>query len=89
MVDEPLANVRIYITPDLRDTLTFSDGTYAFDYAYPGDYDVCIDMRSIPRDSKLASPDKLPINLKEDGKLAGINFFISSKPIEMEYFRGE
>lgn len=85
-VDEPVPNVRVYISPEGKDTLTFSDGTYIFDYWYPGEYQVCADPETIPAGYKMSSPAKLPITVKEDQEIKDLDFRLQSRPIEMQVF---
>ncbi len=88
-IDEPMPNVRVYLSPELKDTLTFSDGSYAFDYTYPGTYDVCMDMQSAPSIYRLSSREKIPVSLREQDKATDIDFIFSPRQIEMGYFGGE
>jgi hypothetical protein len=87
--DEPIPNARVYLSPEVKDTLTFSDGTYSFDYIYPGDYNVCVDLRGPVVNYRLISPEKIPVKLKEEEKLTDLDFKFASKPIQMDYFGSE
>ncbi|MFC1577023.1 carboxypeptidase-like regulatory domain-containing protein [Candidatus Omnitrophota bacterium] len=86
MGDEPLPNVRIYLTPGDRDTLSFSDGTYLMDYVYPGDYEVCVDKRNVPAEYRLNSREKIKIRLKGGGKAKNIDFFFKPRPVKIDVF---
>jgi len=88
-IDEGLQNVRIYLTPGGKETLTFSDGSYYFEYVYPGVYEVNIDMETTPSDYKLSSPEKTKVSLQESETLNDTNFSFTSKPIEIQSFDGQ
>ncbi|MBN1354373.1 MAG: hypothetical protein JW994_06870, partial [Candidatus Omnitrophica bacterium] len=49
-IDVPIPNARLVLSPDSVDTLSFSDGSYLFDYIYPGLHQINIDMESISKD---------------------------------------
>ncbi len=85
-VDEVLQNVRVYIIPAGKDTLTFSDGSYYFDYVYPGEHEIAVDLATVSPDYKLSSPDKIKVSLKEGETLTDLNFLFSPKPIVIEQF---
>lgn len=84
--DDVLANVRIYLIPSGKDTLTFSDGSYYFDYVYPGEHEVAVDLTTVSPDYKLSSPEKIKVRLKESETLTDIGFLFSPRPIIIEYF---
>lgn len=85
-VDEPLQNVRVYLTPIDKDTLTFSDGSYYFDYIYPGELEVAVDLTTVSTDYKLISREKVKVSLREGETQDNTDFLFSSKPIDIEYF---
>jgi len=86
LIDEALPNIRVFITPESRDTLTFSDGTYLFDYAYPGDYQVCVDLRNVPSGYNISSPEKVQVSLHEGDVIDTIDFVFNPRPVKIEVF---
>ncbi|MBI5144384.1 MAG: hypothetical protein HZA30_04890 [Candidatus Omnitrophica bacterium] len=87
--DEPLPNVRVYLMPSGKDTLTFSDGSYRIDYIYPGEHEVAVDLATVSSDYKLSSPEKIKVSLKEADTLTDLDFLFSSRPIIIEHFDKE
>lgn len=89
LIDEGLPNIRVYLDPEGKDTLTLSDGSYYFDYTYPGDYNVCIDPQSISSGLTLKSPAKIPVSLHENEKIEDNDFNLAAREIEIQYVGGE
>lgn len=87
--DDPLPNARVYLIPSGKETLTFSDGTYYFDYVYPGKHEAAIDTETVSADYRLSSPQKIKVSLKEEAVLTDLDFIFSPKPIVVEHFDKE
>jgi len=84
-VDEALPNARVYLEPGGRDTLTLSDGSYYFDYAYPGTYNICVDLNSIPEGIRVKDKSKVSMTLQEGDSLKGIDFIFLPKKVDVQY----
>jgi len=87
--DEGIANVRIYLAPDGKETLTYSDGTYNVDYVFPGAQEVNVDIGSVAEDYKISSPAKVKLDVKGKETYSDIDFAFSPAPIEVERFDKE
>ncbi len=85
-IDIPVPNVRIYMMPEYRDTLSFSDGSYQFEYAYPGKYEVKVDLEKVPREYRLISPEQAEIEVKPKETVEHIDFILERRPIKIKYF---
>lgn len=88
-IDMPVPNARIYLDPQMKDTLSLSDGSYYLDYVYPGDYNVCIDIESIPTGTTIKNAEKVQVVLKENDKIKDIDFILSPRAMEVESFASE
>ena len=88
-VDEPVPNVRVFLVPDYEDTISLSDGSYLFEYAYPGSYKVNVDLGWVPQVYELVSADSLDIEVKSKEVTKDIDFIfkrLPEAPIEIKYF---
>lgn len=88
VIDKALPNVRVYIVELEKETLTFSDGTYEFDYIPPGSYTIGIDPSTVPFEYTLSSAEKISADLKEGARRKDIDFVFNTKPIVVEHFDG-
>jgi hypothetical protein len=88
-VDEPMQNVLVYLLPSKKETLTFSDGSYYFDYVYPGDHEVVIDATMAPAGYRLTSSEKITVTLKGGETITGLDFLFSPRPITIEEIETE
>lgn len=88
-IDEVLQNVRVYLVPTGKDTLTFSDGSYYFDYVYPGEHEVAVDLETVAPDYKLTSSERIKAPLQGGQALTDLDFLFSPKPIMIEHFGNE
>jgi len=84
--DEGLPNVRVYLIPSGKETLTFSDGSYYMDYVYPGEHEIAVDLITVPRAYKISSPEKLRVSLKESETIIDMDFSFLPRPIKVESF---
>lgn len=84
-IDEAVPNARIFLAPGELDTLTLSDGSYYFDYVYPGDYDICLDTETIPAGATAKISDKIAITLKEEEALEKMDFVLLPRKVEIQY----
>jgi len=85
-VDIPLPNIRVMLDPIKMVTLTFSDGTYQFDFVYPGSYEVKVGTKGLPIEYILSSPDTVPIEVKSKETTEDIDFTAKGRPIKVQYF---
>jgi tetratricopeptide (TPR) repeat protein len=84
--DIPLPNVRVFLTPEHKDTLTFSDGSYRFEYVHPGRYEVGIDLEDVPKEYKLLSSESLVIEVEARKVAEDTDFTFESRPIKIKHF---
>ncbi|MBL7157575.1 MAG: hypothetical protein ISS92_05405 [Candidatus Omnitrophica bacterium] len=85
-LDIPVPNARIFLTPEYRDTYSFSDGSFIFEYVYPGNYELNIDTKRLPKQYRLASPGARPITVEPKEKLEDEDFILERKTINIKYF---
>ncbi|NQU95607.1 MAG: hypothetical protein HQ549_05200 [Candidatus Omnitrophica bacterium] len=86
-LDIPVPNARIFLTPEYRDTYSFSDGSFIFEYVYPGEYELNIDTKRLPKQYRLASPSaSRPITVEPKDKLEDEDFILEKKTIKIKYF---
>jgi hypothetical protein len=72
--------------PEYRDTFSFSDGSYQFEYIYPGKYEVNIDLEKIPREYRLISPEQAEIEVKPKEDVEHVDFILERRPMKIKYF---
>jgi hypothetical protein len=87
--DRGLPNIRVYLMPGEKDTLTLTNGVFYMDSVYPGEYDVCVDLETVPREYTLSTPDKVHVKVEELKKLEGLSFGFKPKAIDIDYFVGD
>jgi hypothetical protein len=85
-IDLPLPNIRIFLSPGAKDTLSFSDGSYRFEYAYPGPRQVHIDTEWAPEEYRLISPQAQDVEVKSKETLENIDFLFRGRPLKIKYF---
>jgi hypothetical protein len=88
-IDEGLPNVRIYLDPEGKDTLSLSDGSYYLDCVYPGEYDVCIDLESLPSGMQPKTGERTHLVLRENEKLENVDLVIATRKIDIQFVGGE
>ena len=84
--DIPIPNARIFLRPYYMDTLSFSDGSYEFDYVYPGHYTVNLDQEGLPKEYKLSSPDVVETDVESKETVEDVDFIFETRSIKVKYF---
>ncbi|MFC1631337.1 stalk domain-containing protein [Candidatus Omnitrophota bacterium] len=85
-IDIPLSNVRLFLTPDQQETLSFSDGSFMFEAVFPGTYQVNIDLEWVPKEYKMVSPDQQEVKVKATETVEGVDFILQGRPLEIKQF---
>ena len=85
-IDLPLPNIRLFLTPDFMDTLSFSDGSYMFEYVYPGIHQVNMDTKNVPLEYKLISPESINIEVESKKTKEDVDFTFEGRQIKVKYF---
>ena len=85
-IDGPVPNARVFVSPEYKDTLSFSDGTYRFEYVHPGPYAVTVDLKTVPKEYKLKSGITEDIEVESEETVEGVDFIFESRPIKVKYF---
>lgn len=84
--DKGVPNIRIYLEPGKKDTLTFSDGTYLFNYLYPEEYQACVDGVNVPSEFSLKTDEKIDVHVVGGDSHEGIDFAYKPRPIKVDVF---
>ncbi len=85
-VDIPIPNVGILLTPEYMGAISLSDGSYWFEYVYPGHRKVSINLEDVPKEYRLLSPETKDIEVESKKTTENADFIFESKPLKIKYF---
>ncbi len=85
-IDIPIPNVRIFLSPEYKDTLSFSDGSYRFNYAYPGRCKVNVDLEWVPKEYKIVLPETQDIEVESRETTENVDFIFQGRALKIKYF---